>query len=184
MYGLVNKAIRDHVSTQHGEESWQEIRERAGTDVDVFILNETYPEELTHDLLAAAAGQLKISPAELLTGVGRQWVLDTAGGPFGSIITSCGNCLKDFLTHLPSMHTRIAMIFPNLDPPRFACTHTGPGAAVLHYQSPRPGLSPFIAGMIHGAADHFGDRCTVTPVESKGDGADRHAFEVKWTVNR
>ncbi len=36
MYGLVNKAIQDMLCSRFGENTWQEIKQKAGIEVDFF----------------------------------------------------------------------------------------------------------------------------------------------------
>ena len=44
MYGMVNKALHNMVLEAHGEQIWEQIRTRAGVDIEVFISNEGYPD--------------------------------------------------------------------------------------------------------------------------------------------
>ena len=46
MYGMVNKAVEDMVCMHHGEEAWEQIKSKAGVDVEVFVSNEGYPDEV------------------------------------------------------------------------------------------------------------------------------------------
>ena len=39
MYGIVNKAIVDLVTTNFGQEKWEEILLKSGVEVDFFISN-------------------------------------------------------------------------------------------------------------------------------------------------
>jgi hypothetical protein len=66
MYGMVNKAVEDMVCTQFGESVWEDIKSCAGVDIDVFMSNEAYPDEMTFQLVSAASEVLKI-PAEAAT---------------------------------------------------------------------------------------------------------------------
>ena len=46
MYGLVNKAVEDLVVSNFGDEKWQAIRAKAEVEEEVFISNESYPDEM------------------------------------------------------------------------------------------------------------------------------------------
>ncbi|WP_353566170.1 heme NO-binding domain-containing protein [Haloferula sargassicola] len=176
----MNKAIRDRLIERHGEEAWYRIRDRAGIEQDVFLFNEGYPDEITYALVAATSAELDLPADEVLRDFGEFWALDIAHGPFGALVTACGSTLGDFLRHLPAMHTRTAMIFPDLDPPRFECDVLAEGSARLHYHTPRTGLTHFIIGLVHGMAKYFQTACEVTVVERKDAGADHDVFEVSW----
>ena len=57
MYGLVNRAIQQMVTSHHGEDTWQRIKERADLhDLDFFSTYQAYPDDVTHRLVAAASG--------------------------------------------------------------------------------------------------------------------------------
>lgn len=55
MYGIVNKAIEDLVKVNFGEDKWDAIKEKSGVDVDFFISNEPYDDEITYKLAGAAS---------------------------------------------------------------------------------------------------------------------------------
>ena len=59
MYGLVNKAIKDLVVTNYGEEAWIEIASRAGFDEGEFLGLQPYPDKLTYDLVRHGSEVLK-----------------------------------------------------------------------------------------------------------------------------
>jgi hypothetical protein len=48
MYGMVNKALEDMVVERFSEDAWERIKAEAGVDIDVFISNEGYPDEITY----------------------------------------------------------------------------------------------------------------------------------------
>jgi hypothetical protein len=61
MYGMINKAVEDMVCMQFGESVWEDIKSRAGVDIDVFMSNEAYPDEMTFQLVGAASKVLKMT---------------------------------------------------------------------------------------------------------------------------
>ena len=71
MYGMVNKAIEQMVVMHHGEEVWEQIKEKAGTSIEVFISNESYQDELTYALVAAASELLICATGKIATRVWR-----------------------------------------------------------------------------------------------------------------
>jgi hypothetical protein len=78
MYGLVNKAIEELVVTHFGEDQWELIKKKASVDVEVFVSNEAYPDEMTYDLVSAASEVLGKSASAILVAFGEHWVLKTA----------------------------------------------------------------------------------------------------------
>ena len=59
MYGMVNKGLRAFIVGAAGEATWQQIRDRAGVDVDRFVSMQGYPDDVTYALAGAAAEQLE-----------------------------------------------------------------------------------------------------------------------------
>ena len=126
MYGMVNKAVEDMVCLHHGEAVWEQIKSEAGVDVDVFMSNESYSDDITYLLVAAASKVLKMPVEQILIGFGEHWILHTAQEGYGGLLQASGKNLPDFLRNLPNFHSRVAMIFPKLQPPPVRmCQHHG-----------------------------------------------------------
>lgn len=183
MYGLVNNAIEDLVITHHGEEVWQRIKHKAGVDVEVFISNQGYSDEITYKLVAAASEVLQVSVREVLISFGEHWVLKTALRSYGGMMRSAGSSLKEFLINLPNFHTRVQMIYPELKPPHFECLDVTDTSLSLHYHTHRPGLTDFVVGLVQGLGKLFHTPATATAVALKTEGADHDIFDVRWTLN-
>jgi len=181
MYGMVNKAVEEMVVMHHGEAVWEQIKAKAGVDVEVFMSNEGYPDEVTYNLVAAASEVLHVSADRILHGFGEHWVLHTAQEGYGGLMKAAGKSLPEFLRNLPNFHSRVSMIFPKLQPPRFQCSDISDASLKLHYYSHRQGLAPFVVGLMHGLGKMFGTPLTVSLVESRANGADHDVFDVTWT---
>ena len=68
MYGMVNKAVEEMVVLHHGEAVWEEIKAKAGVDVDVFMSNESYSDDVTYNLVGAASAVLGVPADQILVG--------------------------------------------------------------------------------------------------------------------
>ena len=180
MYGMVNKAVEEMVCAHHGETVWEEIKAKAGVDVDVFMSNEAYPDDMTYRLVGAASAVLALPADAILEAFGRHWVLHTAREAYGGLMSAAGKSLPEFLDNLPNFHSRVAMIFPKLQPPRFRCTDVTGSSLKLHYHTHRPGLSSFVVGLMQGLGTMFATPVTVRLVESREEGADHDVFDVTW----
>ncbi|MFX5825137.1 heme NO-binding domain-containing protein, partial [Acinetobacter baumannii] len=55
MYGIVNKAIEDLVIENFGAEKWDAVKLRSGVDIDFFISNEPYDDDVTFKLASAVS---------------------------------------------------------------------------------------------------------------------------------
>lgn len=180
MYGMVNKAIEEMVIMNHGEGMWERIKAKAGVEVEVFMSNESYPDDVTYNLVAAASELLQLPPGKILHAFGEHWILFTAQAGYGSLMEANGRTLPDFLRRLPDFHSRVAMIFPKLQPPRFECTDITEQSLNLHYFSHREGLAEFLVGLMHGLGKMFKTPVTVRQTAAKAQGADHDVFAVTW----
>jgi len=165
----------------HGEATWEQIKGKAGVDVEVFISNEGYSDEITYNLVAAASDVLQTPAEEILHGFGEHWVLHTAQEGYGGLMQAAGKTLPEFLRNLPNFHSRVSMIFPKLQPPRFQCSDITDRSLKLHYFSHRQGLAPFVVGLMHGLGKMFKTPVTVRLADAREQGADHDVFEVTWT---
>ncbi|MGB0272325.1 MAG: heme NO-binding domain-containing protein [Opitutales bacterium] len=181
MYGMVNKAIEEMVTRHHGESTWAQIKAKAGVDVEVFMSNEGYSDDITYNLVGAASEVLGVDAETILIGFGEHWVLHTAQEAYGSMMQAAGRTLPEFLTNLPNFHMHVAMVFPNLQPPRFECADITDRSLRLHYYSHRPGLAPFVVGLMQGLGKMYETPATVQQVVFKDQGADHDEFDVTWS---
>ena len=180
MYGLVNKAIEDLVCSGHGEETWEKIKSKAGVEVDVFVSNEGYPDEITYKLVGAASEVLGISSEEILHAFGEHWVLYTGREGYGELFEAAGNSFKEFLVNLPNFHTRVTLAYPHLVPPKFKCTNVTDSSLTLHYYSEREGLAPMVAGLLSGLGKKYDTAVKVTQKKSRGNGDEHDEFFVEF----
>jgi hypothetical protein len=100
MYGMVNSAIMDLLVANHGEETWQKVKSKAGVEDEMFISTESYPDEITYKLVGAASEVLDRPAGEILNQFGRWWVLDTARNNYGHLLTFGGRSFGEFLKNL------------------------------------------------------------------------------------
>ena len=180
MYGMVNKAVEDMVCRNYGAPTWKRIKEQAGVDTEVFLSNEPYADEVTYRLVAAASEILRTPAADILEAFGEHWVLHTAQEGYGPLMRAAGRSLPEFLLNLPNFHSRVAMIFPQLQPPRFKCTDITACSLKLHYFTHRRGLEPFVVGLVRGLGKMFEMAVTVDLVAARSLGADHDIFAIAW----
>jgi hypothetical protein len=181
MYGMVNKAVEDMVVLHYGETAWEQIRTQAGVEVDVFMSNESYSDDITYNLIRAASQVLQLPAEQILIKFGEHWVLHTAQEGYGGLMNAAGRTLPEFMRNLPNFHSRMTMIFPKLQPPHFECTEITNQSLNLHYFSQRQGLAPFVVGLMQGLGKKFNTPVTVRQSAAKDLGADHDIFELTWT---
>lgn len=181
MYGMVNKAIEDMVRRGHGDAAWEEIKALAHVEVEMFLGDEPYEDDMTYRLVDAVSGKLGAAADDVLVAFGRHWISFTAQEGYGPLMAAAGQTIPEFFANLPSFHSRIAMIFPRLQPPRFACTDVTPTSLRLHYFTHRRGLGPFVVGLLYGLGERMGTPVQVVVSETREAGADHDVFDVSWS---
>lgn len=180
MYGMVNKSLQSMVSDRYGADVWGRIKKRAGVDIDVFVSNAGYPDDITYGLIGAASETLNVPARTMLEEFGKYWVLVTARAGYGDLLYSGGKTFRDFLINLPAFHNRVCLIFPELQPPEFSCSEIEANSLRLHYHSKRPGLAPFVIGLIRGLSEMYDTAAQIEHISSREDGAEDDVFRISW----
>jgi hypothetical protein len=166
MYGIVNQAIQGLVTRDFGEEKWEEIKQISGIKESYFISDQSYEDNMTFELVAAATVALNLSAEEILEAFGKYWVLNTAQRKYGDLLKTGGSSFPDFIRNLPNFHSRIMLIYPKLSPPEFQVNTIDETTLELHYYSTRSGLTHFVIGLIYGLGDFFETPVSITTIAS------------------
>ena len=179
MYGLVNRAIEQLVSSVKGVDAWERVRDRAGVGDDGFVAMCPYHDDLTYALVGAASEEMGITAAEVLEAFGAYWILYTAEEGYGELMQVAGNDLRSFLCSLNDLHGRVETVFPEMRLPQFRVVDIGPGEYWLHYESERQGLAPMVTGLVKGLAQRFGRRVTVEHLPGCPHGGSVEVFRIR-----
>jgi len=180
MYGMIHKALQDFVTSAKGPEIWQAIASEAGVTNESFIAMQTYSDDVAYGLVGAAAKVLQAPAGELLEQFGRHWISFAADNGFRELLGGPGTSMPSFLAGLDAMHARINLSFPDSEPPTFETEMVGPQELHLHYRSHRPGLLPFVLGLLQGLSAHFDQPITVETVSTREQGHDHDTVLVAW----
>jgi hypothetical protein len=182
MYGLVNSGLADYVRRNYDTETWDMIVAKSGVSSEVFVSMESYPDEVTYNLVVAAAEVLGQDVAKILEGFGEHWVLVTAKEGYGSLLGMFGDNMKDFLKNLDSMHARMGTTFPKLRPPSFVCRDIDATTSELEYHSERAGLTPFVVGLLKGLGKYFETPVDIKVIGTKSESVSHDTFLLTWSV--
>jgi hypothetical protein len=183
MYGMVNQAVEQMLVRRFGETMWFQIREKAGVDEEVFISNESYPDELTYNLIGAAQACTGVAAGEILEWLGEFWILETAQRGYGHLMKSSGKTFAEFIHNLPNFHTRIVLMYPQLQPPKFKVVDVDAHTLELHYYSERQGLAPFLLGLLKGLGKMFAVTLEITPTAQRSEVGDHDVFMIRWQAS-
>lgn len=180
MYGLVNKSLEELLTEQYGEDAWETIKEKSGVDIDFFLSNESYEDEITYKLVVAATEVLDISVKEVLNALGEFWILRTGKEKYGGLMETGGATLEEFLLNLPIFHNRVMLIYSKLTPPEFRVSDATERSIQVHYFSQRIGLQELVRGLLQGLAKMYNTPATIELLQSRDGGSDHEIFKVSW----
>lgn len=181
MYGLINKGIEDLVIDNFGKEKWLLIQKEAGLEDLEFVSMQSYSDDLTYRLIAAASRVLSLKEEEILETFGEYWITFTAREGYGNLLDMAGNSLHDFLNNLDQLHSVVGHLLPKLTPPSFKCTDVTPNSLRLHHYTSRSNLHHMVTGLIKGLGKKFNLNCSVQLEQSKDNGADHNVFYIQWS---
>lgn len=180
MYGIVNKAMEDLMLDLYGEDRWNIIKQRSGVDIEFFISNEPYDDDITFRLAVAASEELGLSMDTILNTFGEWWILKTGREKYSGLMEAGGSNLREFLNNLPLFHNRIMLIYPKLSPPEFKISHSTENSIHIHYYSTRKGLTEFVRGLLRGLGKMYNTPVSIVLIESRDNGSDHEVFKVSW----
>jgi hypothetical protein len=180
MYGVINKAIKDLLVQNFGEGTWEKVRTKSGVDIDSFLSNTQYSDELTFKLAIAASEVLNWSLRDVLLAFGKFWVLDTSSQHYGSLIQAGGSNYVDFMKNLPNFHNRVMLYFPNITPPEFRTSVLNEHEILVQYYSVRVGLTDFVEGLMLGIAELFKIEAKVELIDAKSQINDHDLFKITF----
>ena len=180
MYGIVNQAIEDLVKSTFGEDKWDKVKEQSGVEMDFFISNEPYDDDITYKLAGAVSQVMNITLDKVLQSFGEWWVLKTGKEKYGGLMEAGGDNLKAFLINLPLFHNRIMLIYPKLTPPEFKVSNLEDKSIHLHYLSKREGLQEFVRGLLTGLGKMYSTPVEIELIESRVAGDNHEVFKVSW----
>jgi hypothetical protein len=180
MYGIVNKAIEDLVKANFGEEKWESIKNRSGVDVDYFISNEPYNDDITYKLAGAISEEMEMTVTDVLIAFGEWWILKTGKEKYGGLMEAGGNNLREFLVNLPLFHNRIMLMYPKLTPPEFKVSDIKERSIYVHYHSKREGLQEFVRGLLSGLGKMYNTKTEIELIQSRDSGDNHEIFKISW----
>lgn len=180
MYGMVNRALQELLVKEHGESTWHRIKDEAGVDLEEFSSMASYDDKITYDLAIAASKVLEAPLDQLLDAFGRYWVEFAKASSYAILLEQAGKDLHEILPMLNELHTRLALSFPELQPPSFEVLEDTPEHILLQYDTFRPALAPFVVGLLHGLAEMVGTPIKVDHVQAKGDEHDADVFKIRF----
>lgn len=179
MYGIVNQSISGLIIDNYGIDRWNEILAKSKIQDGNFLNNQLYDDSVTYDLAINAAEILQVPLRDILLAFGRYWILKTGGEKYGHLMKSGGADFISFIKNLPTLHTRIMLMFPDIRPPEFIIDVDENNHVTLHYFSSRNGLTDFMEGLIWGLGEFFKVSLDIRLLQAKDKTHDHDIFLIK-----
>lgn len=174
---MIHRAARAFAIAKLGEAFWTRFAQQRGLTDAAFITADSYPDEMTFDLVAGLSEASGIDQPALLEAFGVYWIDYARQGPYASMMAMGGADLPTFLGNLNRMHGGLAMAMPGSRMPTFQLLRNSPDHLKLRYVSDRSGLDTFVLGLLKGLCGMFG-----IPADVRREADDREGlvFEIRY----
>ncbi|MGN7612902.1 heme NO-binding domain-containing protein [Magnetococcales bacterium HHB-1] len=160
MYGLILQSFNDFAKNEL-KEQWDPQQIIDHLDGKKIQVNIQYPDHIFHDILQKFIKQSELSYKDVLGlfGVHIAPSLVEIGTFLGLLKEEWG--LFDLITHANDMvHKVLRSSDPEIKPPEIRILRFSNTELNIYYDSHRR-LCPFLIGIVHGLAKHFGENVTV-----------------------
>jgi hypothetical protein len=177
MKGVVFNLLEQLVARDYGEDAWDALLDASHLD-GVYTSLGNYPDEHLIRLVGAAADELDMSPDDVVRWFGRN-ALPLFAGRYPQLFAPHDSTRSFVLTLNEIIHPEVLKLYPGAVVPEFDFASRD-GVLVMGYRSPRK-LCAFAEGLLHGAADHYGERLTIDQPQCMNRGDDRCVLEIAFT---
>jgi hypothetical protein len=175
--GIVFNLLEEVVTRELGADAWDALLESASLDGAYTSLG-SYDDSQMLGLVGAASRALEQSPADVLRWFGRR-AIPLLADRYPQFFTPHSSSRAFVLTLNDIIHPEVRKLYPGAQVPEFTFTASSDGRLRIEYQSTRQ-LCALAAGMMEGAADHFGETVEVEESACMHDGAGACVFQVRF----
>ena len=175
MKGIVFNLLEELVTREHGADAWDDLLDEACLDGAYTSLG-SYPDAELGGLVAAASKALDLPPVEVVRWFGRS-AMPLFATSHPDVFTAHQGTRSFLLTLNDMIHPEVRKLYPGADVPDFDYDTTSADMLVMRYRSARQ-MCAFAEGLIHGAADHFGEQATIEQPSCMHRGDDHCVLEV------
>lgn len=180
MYGVVNGIFRQVLIEDYGDDAWKKISKGVSSISEESYCMNQCPDEVTYEIVQTASEILDVPMELLLNHLGKRWVDITSQGEFKDYYNIGGKSMFAFLANLNHLHASLGKTFTHLSPPAFEIENQNDDSMELVYISHRPGLTPFVKGLLQGLSYYFKQSTVIEHLPEKSED-NRQIFSI--TVN-
>jgi hypothetical protein len=172
MHGVVVDSLREFLAAAHGPEVAKLV-----LGDRTYSTTETYPDEELSYLVGRAAGATGAEVDDIYRSFGRFTALTTFRSMFPDYYAAHATARTFLLGIQEEIHRVVRLTVPGAYPPYLAVVPFGPRGVVVTYTSGRQ-LCRLLEGLVHGSAEHFGERALVDETQCMRRGDTACAFHV------
>jgi heme-NO-binding protein len=176
MKGVVFNLLEQLVARDYGEETWDRLLD-ASELTGAYTSLGSYPDEDLMRLVHAAANEVDLSPDDVIRWFARN-ALPLFAGRYPQLFEPHDSTRSFVLTLNEIIHPEVRKLYPGAEVPVFDFDSRDE-ILVMGYRSPRK-LCAFAEGLLHGAADHYGERLTIEQPRCMNRGDDRCVLEIDF----
>ncbi len=156
MHGLVNRSIQCFIRDTYGVRIWREVSEKIDLPLAGFEAMLLYEDQLTFDLIKAAARLLRQDEGEFLESLGGYLVTHENVGSVRRLLRFGGEAFEDFLRSLEELPDRARIAVPDLELPNLKLNECGQGHFELRCIWQYDAFGHVVMGVLRGMADDYG----------------------------
>jgi len=176
MKGVVFNLLEQLVARDYGEEAWDALLDASDLD-GVYTSLGSYSDAELVKLVGAAANEFDMSPEDVVRWFGRN-ALPLFAGRYPQLFEPHDSTRSFVLTLNEIIHPEVRKLYPGADVPVFDFAFRD-AILVMGYRSSRK-MCAFAEGLLHGAADHYGERLTIKQPRCMNRGDDRCVLEIAF----
>jgi hypothetical protein len=173
--GVVYNLLEECVSSEYGEDTWDDLLESAGLD-GVYTSLGSYPDEELFSLVAAASDALGQPADSIIRWFGR-CAMPLLASQYPGFFEPHANTRAFVLTLNGIIHPEVRKLYSGADVPTFTFDGSSDDLLVMGYRSKRK-LCAFAEGLLEGAAIHYGEEIAIEQPRCMLRGDERCVLEI------
>ncbi len=178
MKGVAYNILQEVVSRDYGEDTWDDLLDRAGLDGAYTSLG-SYPDEELMRLVAAASEALDTPADDIVRWFGRE-ALPVFHRAHGELFAAHDSTRSFVLALNEMIHPQVRKLYPGAGVPEFDFDTSSEEVLLMGYRSPRR-LCAFAEGLLQGSAAHFGERVAIEQPVCMNRGDEKCVLKLQFT---
>jgi hypothetical protein len=173
VHGVIFTSLRDYLTSAHSTEVAQDVF----TGEPIFLLSESYDDELLTELVVKAAGATGREVDEVIHDFGVFTAQATFTRLYPAFFAIAPTAREFLLTVETRIHELVRATIPNAAPPQLRIEELGPDGVRIVYSSPRR-LCVLLRGLVEGTAGHYEESAAIQEATCMHRGDEACTFEV------